>query len=74
MQGRPAGDGRAQAIVERAQKRALAQQWEAIADYSIHPGQVATITPAGVSGVVDAVTFSYPDARAKISLIDVSTL
>lgn len=74
VQGRPAGDGRAQAIVERAQKRALAQQWEAIADYSIHPGQVATITPAGVSGVVDAVTFSYPDARAKISLIDVSTL
>lgn len=74
IQGRPAQLGRAQRIVERAEARILAQEWESVADYSLRPGKSATVTLAGFEGVIDAVTWTYPDATSQITLIDVSPL
>ncbi|CAG7618486.1 hypothetical protein ACFPZL_01170 [Leucobacter soli] len=72
IDGRLTKRGRARRIVERAMQRALAQSWETVADYSIRPGQTATITPDSTTGIVDAVTWQYPDARSTVTLIDIT--
>ncbi|MBP1326737.1 hypothetical protein JOF28_001969 [Leucobacter exalbidus] len=64
--------GRAKRIVTRAVRRALAQTWESVADYQLRPGQKVTL-PAGETGRIDSITWTYPDARMTVQVIDVTT-
>ncbi|MFV0315497.1 MAG: hypothetical protein ACK5O2_00850 [Microthrixaceae bacterium] len=71
--GRLTRKGRAERIVRRAQQRALSQDWDTVADYTIRPGQAATITPDTATGIVEAVTWTYPAARARVTISTVTT-
>ena len=73
IQGRMSRPGRAEAIVSRAMARAFAQEWACVADYSVRPGMLAATTPDAGIGLIDSVTWTYPDARMSVNLIDVQT-
>lgn len=70
IRGKLTQPGRARQIVERAQRRAAAQGWEAVADYTVRPLQAATITPTGETGTVESVTWSWPESRMSVQLTD----
>lgn len=71
VEGRRTRTGRAKRIVDRAYRRALSQTWEAVADYDVRPGQSVTL-PTGDTGVIDAVTWNYPDATMNVTVLDVT--
>lgn len=74
VQGRKTRPGRAERIVKKAMKRALAQDWETVADYNARPGHTATITPDASTGIIDSITWTYPDARARVTVTDVTNI